>query len=644
MTTIAQEITRLQTAKADLKTSLEEKGVTVDSAATLDSYDDYVDEIETGTDTSDATLNDPKHLFEGDTAYADGVKYTGTMSNHGEVNIYPRSTLQEFTEGYYKKVWVQGVPIEHLDVTPTTSAQTLGPSVQGKYITQVNVDAVTSSIDSNIAAGNIKKDVSILGVTGTYTGSAPSGTINISTNGDVDVADYAIAHVDVHAAAEPEEKDVNFYDYTGVRLLSYSKEDFLELEDWPACPTGYPLLTFDGWNFATFTKAKEFVEFYGFANFGAQYRTKDGTCKLHITLPETHLSPYVCVSAQDKNNPVSIDWGDGSTPTDVPYNTSPKSFGHTYEQAGDYIISISGRFGIYYSSSSSGGGEGSDILWGGATHNYNNPVYRDAIKEINMSTGFNTQIDGAFQGLHALKYISFPDYGNLSYNMIKNAFYSCYSLQCVVIPAKCSTLGYMTFANCSALTRVIGHHILYYQSSGGIYGSYSTPYSSCYNLKTIAFPSCYNSTYSSVTEKQSFTTVSNLLQSCPLITKIYMPDTTTISVALFGGSYYRTLKLIDFTRNTAVPTLSNSSAFTACTSDYEIIVPASLYNDWIAATNWSTISSHIVPDGPVPYTPTTEESETINTILGEDTSDPVTPDLTEEEVNDALDNIIGSNE
>lgn len=45
---IASEITRLQTAKANLKTSIEAKGVTVSSSATLDDYPDYVDAISGG--------------------------------------------------------------------------------------------------------------------------------------------------------------------------------------------------------------------------------------------------------------------------------------------------------------------------------------------------------------------------------------------------------------------------------------------------------------------------------------------------------------------------------------------------------------------------------------------------------------------
>ena len=45
---IASEISRLQTAKADLKTAIEGKGVTVPSSTKLDGYADLVDSIETG--------------------------------------------------------------------------------------------------------------------------------------------------------------------------------------------------------------------------------------------------------------------------------------------------------------------------------------------------------------------------------------------------------------------------------------------------------------------------------------------------------------------------------------------------------------------------------------------------------------------
>ena len=45
---IASEISRLQTAKADIKTEIEGKGVTVPSATTLDGYASLVRQIQTG--------------------------------------------------------------------------------------------------------------------------------------------------------------------------------------------------------------------------------------------------------------------------------------------------------------------------------------------------------------------------------------------------------------------------------------------------------------------------------------------------------------------------------------------------------------------------------------------------------------------
>ena len=57
------------------------------------------------------------------------------------------------------------VETEELSITPTTENQ----SFEGLY-NQVQVKGVTSDIDSNIVPENIKKDVTILGVTGTHEG------------------------------------------------------------------------------------------------------------------------------------------------------------------------------------------------------------------------------------------------------------------------------------------------------------------------------------------------------------------------------------------------------------------------------------------------------------------------------------------
>lgn len=54
-------------------------------------------------------------------------------------------------------------------VTPSTSKQTITAD-SGKTLGTVTVNAVTADIDENIVAGNIKSGVTILGVTGSYTG------------------------------------------------------------------------------------------------------------------------------------------------------------------------------------------------------------------------------------------------------------------------------------------------------------------------------------------------------------------------------------------------------------------------------------------------------------------------------------------
>ena len=55
-------------------------------------------------------------------------------------------------------------------VDPTTENKTYSPSSSYNGFSSFTVKAVTAAIDANIVAGNIKKDVVILGVTGSYEG------------------------------------------------------------------------------------------------------------------------------------------------------------------------------------------------------------------------------------------------------------------------------------------------------------------------------------------------------------------------------------------------------------------------------------------------------------------------------------------
>lgn len=68
--------------------------------------------------------------------------------------------------------------LQNKSATPLTTNQTIEPDEGYDGLSYVSISKVDSSIDSNIVAGNIKKDISILGVTGTYEGDGSGETID----------------------------------------------------------------------------------------------------------------------------------------------------------------------------------------------------------------------------------------------------------------------------------------------------------------------------------------------------------------------------------------------------------------------------------------------------------------------------------
>ena len=86
---------------------------------------------------------------------------------------------------------------------------------------------------------------------------------------------------------------------------------------------------------------------------------------------------------------------------------------------------------------------------------------------------------------------------------------------------------------------------------------------------------------------------SYMFNGCTSLKRIKMNASAgSIGENMFNGC--TSLELVDMTGSTGVPTLSNVNNFDNTNDTYKIVVPDSLYDTWIASTNWSSISSHIM--------------------------------------------------
>ena len=212
--------------------------------------------------------------------------------------------------------------------------------------------------------------------------------------------------------------DVNFYDYDGTLLYSYTIAEANLLTELPQPPT-HDGLTFQEWNYSlesvqTATRRMD---------IGATYITSDGKTRLYIMVPansEPGLPPprnqVLLYFQQTVANGVTIDWGDGSEPETLP-GTGVVNTTHTYETAGDFVISLSPVDGCELEL---GSGSDSNCVMGPTGDNRR--VYRNMLKRVEVGSSVTSIGDGAF-----------------SY---------CYCLSSAVIPDSVTSIGGRAFSNC----------------------------------------------------------------------------------------------------------------------------------------------------------------------------------------------------
>ena len=460
----------------------------------------------------------------------------------------------------------------------------------------------------------------------------PSGTIQINSNGLIDVSAYEYVNVSV---GDLREKDVNFYDYDGTLTNSYTKADFLALESLPDNPT-HSGLTSQGWNWSL-SDAKTYVTNYGKLNIGQMYITDNGATRIYIHLEEGRTSPYCGFAV---NGTATIAWGDGTTSTVTGTNNwTVINTQHNYSQPGDYVISISSSSTIQLYGSNQ---YGSYVLWNNIDnvsgyYSTSNNIYQNSIRKVELGNALF--YSSAFCNCYLLSSITIPR-GVTSID--ERAFYQCVSLSSVTIPSTSDRIGNIAFAACYSLSSVIIPNSVNYMDNDAFEGctalsSITLPseltairpymFYGCRSLSSVTIPSSITSTFnyifedclslSSITLPNSITSLgAGALRRCKALSQVTIPNnmssipnmlfsecsslssvTIPSSITSIGSDAFNccySVAYYDFSNHISIPTLSNINAFNEIPSDCKIIVPDSLYEDWIVANNWSTYASYII--------------------------------------------------
>lgn len=241
---------------------------------------------------------------------------------------------------------------------------------------------------------------------------------------------------------EAEWKDVNFIDYDGKNLYSYTTAEALALTALPPAPDRTSKgLTFQEWNY-TLEEVKTEANASGKCTAGATYTTTDGNTHLFIKL-ESPADNNVTIKFTLTKGTLTLDWGDDTTPTLVE-TTGAQTLTHEYQPSSypaEYEIKLilnesDTAFSFNYSIFNHGG---SYYSW----DSKDSIPYNKILTKIFIGRGISS-IKGFIAGLTIfggcinLKTITLPN--NIT-TIGEAAFNQCYGLESVVIPNSITTLS-----------------------------------------------------------------------------------------------------------------------------------------------------------------------------------------------------------
>ena len=412
---------------------------------------------------------------------------------------------------------------------------------------------------------------------GTYT--APTGTayspvtVNVSGGGG--------------GGTVAEQKQINFIDYDGTIVDSYTAAEWASVTALPDNPS-HTGLTSQGWNWTKAQIDSQLSELPdGDICVGQMYITTSGDTEIDVVMQEGRLSPIMTICV---DGTITIDWGDGTAADTVTGTslTSRKAVPHTYASGGSYMITIhivSGTFQFY-------GSSGYELLRKDTTVNANR-VYANCIQSIRLGSNVTKIGDYAFSYCHSLASITIPS-GVTSIG--GNVFFHCYSLASITIPSGVTSIGNNVFYNCYSLASIA--------IPSGVTSIEGYVFDNCYSLASITIPNgvtgsignyvfgnCYSLASITIPNGVTGSIGDNVFYSCYSLANITIPNGVT---SIGSSVFYNCFGIAEYhIKPTTPPALANTNAFRNIQSDCVIYVPSESLEAYKTASNWSNFASHM---------------------------------------------------
>lgn len=433
------------------------------------------------------------------------------------------------------------------DIITGKTAYVDGKKVIGEATAGIDTsDATAIAADIRLGKTAYAKDAKLTGTIEDYDGAASQGSGN-----------YTVKVID--------------YDGTVLMEKRGNTGDIIELPEAPI----HDRLVFQKWSASRTVTDNKVTIGNDNVMVGATYTTVSGQNEFDITVTKaTGLTVTF-------NGSGVKDWGDG---------TSDSETSHTYTAYGDYMIKYAGSS----IPSNLFGGIRDFLTFAKIARGtiINNSAFSScqSLTKVTIFNGITNIQNYAFDGCRALKTVIIPE----SVKSIENfVFYACSSLTTIIIPDTVTRIGERAFYECFSLTTVTIpknatiNTTNMFKSCGALknvtlfnVGFLNVTFLYCHALTNIVIPE-------TVTSIQD-----NSFDSCYSLVNITMPKNLT---DIFTYAFVNCTSLIkyDFSQATVVPTLRASDAFRGINKICKIVVPDNLYDQWIAATNWSTYADYI---------------------------------------------------